>query len=568
MGYRVAYDESGNWIAAHGENFPPSGASVPLNTRFYRTDVRELHYWNGTGWIRDPADLPGGGSGPTVQESDGSPSEPAVSNIQLDQADGFVLTVVAPGEVRIDLSGIPQDRVSGLVAALAAKEDVGVADAAVAAHEAAANPHPTYATDADLAAHVAAADPHTGYQRESEKNAANGYAGLNGSSKLTGSQQVYGAAANTACEGNDARLSDARSPLAHSIIGAAHSGFPGGGTTFLRDDGTFAAPPAGGSPPTGTGFRHVTAGVEDAAAKLVDTADVNNNQITYAKIQDVSATDRVLGRSTAGAGDVEEIACTAAGRALIDDATAGDQRTTLGLGTIATANSPVPIANGGTGQTTAQAAIDALTNVAAATNEHVLTKDTASGNAVFKAAPGGGTGASITRIAGDSGAAGADLTYQYLTANSADITVTTPTVVLTTTGVGAGWWMFKYILLYQSSLATCGIGLCVNHTGTTGKFSAGWRHFDGSSAGSSGSGDNISTAAAGGVVGGYVETVKNTVSVASVSVTAINADVQAILEGFVEVTASGDLELKLRSELAGTAVRLIMGSMLELVKIA
>ncbi len=48
------------------------------------------------------------------------------------------------------------------------------------------------------------------------KNAASGYAGLDGSSKLTGSQQVYGSASNTACEGNDARLSDARTPTAHA----------------------------------------------------------------------------------------------------------------------------------------------------------------------------------------------------------------------------------------------------------------------------------------------------------------------------------------------------------------
>lgn len=47
----------------------------------------------------------------------------------------------------------------------------------------------------------------------------------------------------------------------------------------------------------------------------------------------------------------------------------------------------VAIAAGGTGQTTAQAAIDALTDVAGATNEHVLTKDTSTGNAVFKAIP-------------------------------------------------------------------------------------------------------------------------------------------------------------------------------------
>lgn len=46
----------------------------------------------------------------------------------------------------------------------------------------------------------------------------------------------------------------------------------------------------------------------------------------------------------------------------------------------------LPIANGGTGQTTAQNAINALTNVAAATNEYVLTKDTTTGNAIFKIA--------------------------------------------------------------------------------------------------------------------------------------------------------------------------------------
>ena len=43
------------------------------------------------------------------------------------------------------------------------------------------------------------------------------------------------------------------------------------------------------------------------------------------------------------------------------------------------------ITNGGTGQSTAQAATNALTAVAAATNEHVLTKDTGSGNAIWKA---------------------------------------------------------------------------------------------------------------------------------------------------------------------------------------
>ena len=50
------------------------------------------------------------------------------------------------------------------------------------------------------------------------------------------------------------------------------------------------------------------------------------------------------------------------------------------------------IAQGGTGESTAQAAIDSLSAVSGATNEHVLTKDTSTGNAIWKAASGGGGG--------------------------------------------------------------------------------------------------------------------------------------------------------------------------------
>lgn len=49
----------------------------------------------------------------------------------------------------------------------------------------------------------------------------------------------------------------------------------------------------------------------------IATAGIANSAVTYAKIQNVSATDRLLGRSTAGAGVIEEITCTASGRSLI-----------------------------------------------------------------------------------------------------------------------------------------------------------------------------------------------------------------------------------------------------------
>jgi hypothetical protein len=87
----------------------------------------------------------------------------------------------------------------------------------------------------------------------------------------------------------------------------------------------------------------LSAGTVPAARMPAHTGDVTssagavaltvaNDAITYAKMQNVTATDRLLGRSTAGAGDVEEIVCTAAGRALVDDADAAAQRVTLGMG--------------------------------------------------------------------------------------------------------------------------------------------------------------------------------------------------------------------------------------------
>jgi hypothetical protein len=74
---------------------------------------------------------------------------------------------------------------------------------------------------------------------------------------------------------------------------------------------------------------------QGSVAKL-NTAAIADNAITYGKIQQVSATDRLLGRSSAGAGNVEEIICTSYARSLLDDADAASARTTLSLGVVAT----------------------------------------------------------------------------------------------------------------------------------------------------------------------------------------------------------------------------------------
>lgn len=66
-------------------------------------------------------------------------------------------------------------------------------------------------------------------------------------------------------------------------------------------------------------------------ASKVTTAKLNAKAVTYSKIQDVTGTDKVLGRATSGAGAVEEIDCTAAGRDMIAAADVAAQRTLLGL---------------------------------------------------------------------------------------------------------------------------------------------------------------------------------------------------------------------------------------------
>jgi hypothetical protein len=98
-------------------------------------------------------------------------------------------------------------------------------------------------------------------------------------------------------------------------------------TAKLADDGVTSDKIANGA---------VTA--DQLGSGAVTTAKLGSAAVTYDKIQNVSVTDRLLGRSTAGAGSVEEITCTSAGRALLDDADAATQRATLGLGTISTGN--------------------------------------------------------------------------------------------------------------------------------------------------------------------------------------------------------------------------------------
>ncbi len=116
------------------------------------------------------------------------------------------------------------------------------------------------------------------------------------------------------------------------------------GTIYYWDGDTWEVNTAGAAEITLTG--DVTGSGTGSFATTIGA-----KKVTYAKIQDVTATDKLLGRSTAGAGVVEEVTCTAAGRALLDDVTAAAQVTTLGLDNTKIASIGITVDGGGSALT-------------------------------------------------------------------------------------------------------------------------------------------------------------------------------------------------------------------------
>ena len=118
--------------------------------------------------------------------------------------------------------------------------------------------------------------------------------------------------------------------------------------TLATQSGTFSGTHSGTSSGTNTGDQTITltgavtgtgtgSFATTLASGIVGTSNIASDAVTYDKLQDTTTTDVILGRSTSGAGTIEQIACTSAGRALLDDANAAAQRTTLGLGDLAVA---------------------------------------------------------------------------------------------------------------------------------------------------------------------------------------------------------------------------------------
>ncbi len=120
--------------------------------------------------------------------------------------------------------------------------------------------------------------------------------------------------------------------------------------------------------------------------------------------------------------------------------------------------------------------------------------------------------------------------------------------------LGVGVYQFIYTIRYQASATTTGIRFSVNHSGTTNFFIANMRWTDVSATASTAAPTQSGVLSTGQVTGAMSARTKSTTGWgATLSVDAANSDMLCIIEGTLEITASGDLQLYHSSEVAATS---------------
>lgn len=184
------------------------------------------------------------------------------------------------------------------------------------------------------------------------------------------------------------------------------------GTAVQASDGTNWNTLAAGGTVTSVGVASTDFSVSGSPVTTSGniTLNINNDAVTYAKIQNVT-TNRLLGRATAGSGDVEEITLgtglsytgttlnvsTTGGTVTSVAVSGGSTGLTTSGGPITTSGTitlagTLAIANGGTGQTTANPAFNALApSQTSNSGKFLTTNGTDTSWAAVSATPGGST---------------------------------------------------------------------------------------------------------------------------------------------------------------------------------
>lgn len=191
--------------------------------------------------------------------------------------------------------------------------------------------------------------------------------------------------------------------------------------------------------------------IEGVLSSAEIIAALSNGALAYAKIQNVSATDKVLGRQSAGAGVIEEISCTSSGRSMIAAASAAAQTALLSA----------VVGDSGSGGT--KGLVPAPGSGDAAAGKYL-----AAGGG-FSVPP---TLASTAAAIGY--AAGAGGTVTQATSKSTGVTLNKPSGVITLNGAALASGAYVNFILTNSFIAANDLVL-IDHTstGTEGQYDVG-----------------------------------------------------------------------------------------------
>lgn len=324
-------------------------------------------------------------------------------------------------------------------------------------------------------------------------------------------------------------------------------------------DGTVFTPIAGTDyeAPSNKGVANGYAGLDGAG--LVPVANLPGLPAAWGSITGVLSAQTDLQTALDGkeaSGAFSGIgACAANQWASTLNDTAAPSCTQPGFGNL---SGTATIGQGGTGQTSATAAFDALDPLTSAgdilthngTNSARLAKGTA--NQVLA------MNAGATAVEWQTPGAGAGIVSAIKLTSNATANATTTGVEITGLNktLTAGTYSAKYVIVYQSAATTTGVSFGVNYTGTATTFVCNMDFAGTGTSASTGAATQVASGATGNVGERFATRSESTTAPdlgATVSVDALNSNMLAIVECLLITSNGGDLELWHASEVAASS---------------
>lgn len=157
----------------------------------------------------------------------------------------------------------------------------------------------------------------------------------------------------------------------------------------------------------------------------------------------------------------------------------------------------------------------------------------------------------------------------YVTGTTQNNSTTTPAAVTftPTMTLGPGVYMITGLIIYQTAATTTGIETYLNFTGTASRVAAQFSEVTTGTTAANGVGEGSTTATAQ-VMEGKAQRANNTTTGPTQGVDTANAGIMRVIDANLIITASGDLQLMFRSEVAGSQVSIMVGSAFRVSKVA